>query len=252
MQRRSLLHLWQIRQPFESSDVHSAKPSLAQLSLSRRWLKWWQKPNVLIRCGMNTLQWFRNQVFILSDLVTLDQLSNHEFQGTQDQKNLLARMLFTMSVEATSCRSSPRVKSCETKRSVRQLVQLTMSCQKCTKQMFTSSQIRFYVWESRRWTCQKSSSPRDGKSISSNTGNLQGWLMETRCSSYSTHLLAERRTKSCVRSMNGFDKVKENMDTVLLQKPVLIELFSWEWWPKFRFLHRDRKKVMRNFCKTRK
>ena len=43
-----------------------------------------------------------------------------------------------------------------------------------------SSQMLFYVWENKRWTSQKSSSPEDGMIISSNTENLLGWLMEKR------------------------------------------------------------------------
>ena len=73
---------------------------------------------------------------ILSDLVTLYQLRNHEFTGTQ---------------EGHYCRNARRFclrfKSCETQRFVRELVVLTMSCRKCTMQMFTSSQFLFFVWE---------------------------------------------------------------------------------------------------------
>ena len=38
----------------------------------------------------------------------------------------------------------------------------------------------------------------------------------------------KRRTSSCARSIRGFDKIKEKMDNILLQKPVLIEFYSWD------------------------
>ena len=51
--------------------------------------------------------------------------------------------------------------------------------------------------------------------------------------------------------MNGFDKDTEKMDNTLLQKLTFIELSSWEWWTKFRFLQRNRKEGKRYFDKTR-
>ena len=44
-------------------------------------------------------------VCILSDVVTLKQPSNHEFTGTQDNKNFLAGMLFTMSAKGNLLQS---------------------------------------------------------------------------------------------------------------------------------------------------
>ena len=82
--------------------------------------------------------------------------------------------------------------SCETNRFVKQLGQLTTSCRKCTKQMFTSSQILFYVWKRRRCTCQKSSSPKDGKSISSTARTPQGELMGNKVHSNSTYFLVPK------------------------------------------------------------
>ena len=41
-------------------------------------------------------------------------------------------------------------------------------------------------------------------------------LMEKRFSPHSRYFLAETRTISCWRLMNGFDKVKEKMDNVVL------------------------------------
>ena len=71
--------------------------------------------------------------------------------------------------------------------------------------------------------------------------------MELRLSSLSTYFLSRRRTRSCARSMSGFNKVK-----VWLQKPILIEFCQWKWWTKFRSLQRNRKEVKRYFFKTRK
>ena len=48
---------------------------------------------------------------ILSEIVTLDQLRNHEFKGTEDKRDLLAGKLFAMSAEGKSCESK---KVCET------------------------------------------------------------------------------------------------------------------------------------------
>ena len=38
--------------------------------------------------------------------------------------------------------------------------------------------------------------------------------------------LGRRRTRSCARSMNRFDKVKEKMDNIFTPETVLIEFFS--------------------------
>ena len=56
---------------------------------------------------------------ILSEIVTLDQLRNHEFKGTEDKRDLLAGKLFAMSAEG---------KSCESKKFVRQFVPSTKNC----------------------------------------------------------------------------------------------------------------------------
>ena len=68
---------------------------------------------------------------------------------------------------------------------------------------------------------------KDGMIISSNKCNLQGELMKKRFNSYSLYFLEERQTRSCSRSMSGFDKVKEKMDNILVQKTV-IGFPSWE------------------------
>ena len=51
--------------------------------------------------------------------MTLDQLRNHEFKGTEDKGDLLAGKLFAMSAEG---------KSCESKKFVRQFVPSTKNC----------------------------------------------------------------------------------------------------------------------------
>ena len=72
------------------------------------------------------------------------------------------------------------------------------------------------VWEIERLTT--SSSRKYGMIISSNTGNLQGELMEKRFSSYCRCFVA-KRTISCAKSVSGFEEAKEKIDTLLLQKP---------------------------------
>ena len=101
-------------------------------------------------------------------------------------------------------------------------------------QKFTSSQIPSYVWEKERWTNQKSSSPKDGLIISSNTVNLQeNWWRKV--SVHVPHTSGKRRTRSCARSMDS-TRSRRRWTKFLLLNPVRIELYSWEWWPKFRFL----------------
>ena len=76
----------------------------------------------------------------------------------------------------------------------------------------------------KRWTNQKSSSPKDGM-------NPQAELMDKWFSSYSTHFLAYGRGISCTRSTGVFfGKVRVKMDNMKLQKSVPIE-----WWTKFLF-----------------
>ena len=71
-------------------------------------------------------------------------------------------------------------------------------------------------------------------------------MMENKFHSYFATIISlrSRRTRSCSKSMNEFDKVKEKMDNRLLQKPTHIELFSSEWWTTFWFLHKDARRWM--------
>ena len=114
---------------------------------------------------------------------------------------------------------------CENKGFFGQLVPLTLRIvenARCRSSRI--SQIASYVWEKERWANQKSSSPKDGMIISSNTGNLQGELMEKGFSSYCRCFVA-KRTISCARSMSRFEEAKEKIDTLLLQKPFSIEFY---------------------------
>ena len=79
---------------------------------------------------------------ILSYLVTVHQLRNHDCEDAQGKRDLLAGMLFTMGAEDNPLQIESRFTSCEF---ARQLVQWTTSCRKCTRRKFTSSQILFYV-----------------------------------------------------------------------------------------------------------
>ena len=123
-----------------------------------------------------------------------------------------------------------------------------MNCRKCTRQKFTSSQILFYVWENRRWTCQKKNEQNGGMSkyleqYRESAKRSNWWRTH---SIQIPHILGAKRMTACARLMNGFDRVKEKMDQSLLQKPAFIEKCSWEWWTKFRLLQRS------CFCKMRK
>ena len=130
---------------------------------------------------INPLQNDWHQVCILSDLVTLDQLRNHDFENTQCKSDFPAGMLHQMDAEGNLLQIESRCKSCETETFVRQLVQPTTSCRKCTKQN-TCSQIH-------------------------TTRKEQIKLMENKFNSYSRYFLVPRRTRSSSESMNGSDKV---------------------------------------------
>ena len=160
----SLLSLWQIRRPYETCDVRSfsrkpfscsglEKPqAMSQMMTQATCVDqmWDQYSSKVLKSGC-----------ILGNLVTLEQLGNHEFTCAQDKRDLLAGGVLVSDLARQ-------------KRFVRQLVQSTVICRKCTRQNFTSFQTLFYAWESKRWTCQKSNSTKGGMSISSSTGNPQG------------------------------------------------------------------------------
>ena len=75
--------------------------------------------------------------------------------------------------------------------------------------------------------------------------------MEEQFSTYSTYFKVQRRTRWCLKSKNGFGKVKEKVDNSLLKRPAHIEPFSWKWWMNFQLLHKNRNEVMRNFWMIR-
>ena len=247
----------QIRRPHESNDVRSvllANFSLALLcECPKRRLRSWHTPRTLTRYGFNTHQKYWNQV-ALWILTSLEQLSNYELHCTQDTMDLLAGMLFDQKAEGKPLASRYFMSDLEKTMGLwhnwsfrRRIVEDARGR--------SSRPLRFcFVCRKRNDRCksQKSNSPTDGMIVSSNTGNLPGQMMEKRFISYSAYFLAKRRTRSCVRLMNGFDKVMEKMNNTSLQKPVLIEFSPWRWWTKFRFLQRNRKQVKRHFCKTRK
>ena len=133
------------------------------------------------------------------DLLTLEQLSNYEFNCAQDKSDSSCRNALRPERGAKPfCKLILHLRSWENKRFVRILVPSTENCRKCMRQKFTCSQILFHVWENKRWTSQKSSSPEDGMIISSDTGNPQGELMENRFNSDSTYhksFLVPKRTR---------------------------------------------------------
>ena len=121
-ERVHLDHFW------SSMSTASLANPLAPLSqCPRRWLKFWQMPNVLIRCGINTPQFWNHFVFWVISWLLINwailSLGLFKTRGAflQDCSSQWVR-------RATSCRSSLRFESFETKWFVR-LVQLTMSLQ---------------------------------------------------------------------------------------------------------------------------
>ena len=120
-------------------------------------------------------------------------------------------------------------------------------------QKFTCSQILFDAGKHKRWTSLKSNSPKDGTTISSNTGNLQGrsWWRNDSVHIPDTSWQKHERFRAWDWWMDS-TRSRRRWTTLSSRKLVLIEFCWWNWCTKFRFLHRDRKEVKRDFCKTRK
>ena len=105
MQWHSVLTLWQLRRPYESSDVRSfsrepffctasAKPqAMSQVITQAEFVDqmWDQHSSKVLKPGCT-----------LDNDLTLEQLSKHESICTQDKRDLLARMLFAMHAEGRS------------------------------------------------------------------------------------------------------------------------------------------------------
>ena len=102
MQWHSLSSFWQIRRPYESSDVRrfSRKPfsfsavakhqTMSPMMTQARYVDqmWDQDSAKVLKSDC-----------ILGDIVTFEQLTSHEFAGTQDTRELLAGMLSAVNAE---------------------------------------------------------------------------------------------------------------------------------------------------------
>ena len=140
MHLRPLLHLWKIRQPYASSEVRSFSRnpfSCTAFEVPQAMAQMMTKPKCTGKMWDRYSSMILKSCCILSDLVTSDQSSNHGLTRILQTKGLLAGKLLGMSAKG----NLPQIESlfqilrneedCE--------VQLTMSCQKCSKQMFKSS-----------------------------------------------------------------------------------------------------------------
>ena len=184
---------WQIRQPYDSSDVHCfSNFCLAPLSLyPRRWCKRWRKQNALTKCGIN-IHTKNVEIKVASwcDEFLWMSLRNHGFEDTQCKRDFLPGLLYHMKSGGQPFADWFTVSNLATHEGLwdiwpnrRRVVE--------NARKFTSSHILFYVWESRRWLRQKLSSPKDGKTISSTTNTPQRELMERQSNIHSTYLLAK-------------------------------------------------------------
>ena len=102
MQWHLFLIWWQIRRPYESNDVNSFSHKPFSCSAFGKLQAMSQ-----VTTQAESVDQIRNQYApnvlksgcALSDHLTLEQLSNHEFIFTQDHRNLLAGMLFSLKAE---------------------------------------------------------------------------------------------------------------------------------------------------------
>ena len=102
MQRHSLLSFWQIRRPYESSDVprFSVKPfSFSAVAKHQAMSPMMTQARYVDQMWDQDCAKVLKSDCILGDIVTLEQLSSHEFAGTQDKRELLAGMLSAMNAE---------------------------------------------------------------------------------------------------------------------------------------------------------
>ena len=126
----------------------------------------------------------------LSDHLTLEQLSNYEFIFTQDQKNLLAGMLFSLKAERDLLQVDTSSQIFRKQRLRETIGPFDGEGSRCTRQKFTSSKIL-----------------KDGTIISSNRRNPQEDLLDgEQINSYFAFFFAIRRTTQCAKSMDGFDR----------------------------------------------
>ena len=151
-----------------------------------------------------------------------------------------------------SCKLTPLLWSWEYKGLVKHLIFSTENWRRCTSQEFTSSQIQYCALEEERWINQVPSSPNDGMSISSNTGKQQNnrwransirvshvWQQDERDSARHRwmHSIGSRRRWTNIYSRN-LSLHRIQFMWMMNEIPILFE--------------KDRRKVHRYFCNTRK
>ena len=102
MQRHLSLHFWQIGQPYESNAVRSFSRTTFSCTA---FAEPQTMAQMMTKAECNDKMWdqYSSKVFqsgrILGDIVTSEQLSNHEFRSTQDKRDFLAGVLFAVSAE---------------------------------------------------------------------------------------------------------------------------------------------------------
>ena len=127
---------------------------------------------------------------ILNDPVSSDKFCDHDLEVTQSKRDLLAGMLYQMKAECNFLQIGSRVKSCETKRYVRQLSNRQRVVENARGR--SSRLLRF---------CSMSGKISDGfvrnqaygKMETSTTRTPQRELMDNKFNSYSTWFLVPRR-----------------------------------------------------------
>ena len=118
------------------SEAFLANPSRAQLQQSpKQCLRWWHKPNVLTRCGINTPQRYWNQWVFWVIAWPWSNWAIMSLHVHNTRETFLQEGSSPWMRRGTSCRSSTRLRSRETKRFV---IQSTVNCWTCMRQKFTS------------------------------------------------------------------------------------------------------------------
>ena len=154
--------------------------------------------------------------------MTLEQFSSHDFHCTQEKRNLLAGMFSALNTAGdflqvvTSSQILREERVCETMGPLQVLSKMheaevpdSLLC--LGKRTMNEPEIKFLRWDVCLEQYKETASRTDGAKVQ-----------------FVFHFfLVPKRTRRFSESMNGFDKFNE-MDKFLIQKPVLIEFFSWE------------------------
>ena len=209
MQWYSLLTLWRIRRPCEANDVRSffshASLLLSLCTAPSNVIRWWHKPTALTRSGVHTHQKYWNQVafWIITwpwNTWAITSLIGHRTRGIflQECSSPWVR-------RETYCKLILHLRSWETNGFVRQVALSTENCRQCT------TVFRFYsVNGTKQWASKFTRRcnyylEHYRESARSNVGQQIPFIFD--------FFLVAKRTRQRSRSMSGFDKVKQTMDT---------------------------------------